>query len=539
MERNNLVCKGCKKIFSYNEIAVNKFICPNCGKYFPYPAIERLKNIEDDGSFIAWNVKNNFFDTIEDDDYKEKLRKAQAKSNLTEAIVIGKMKIDGIKVAIGVMDVNFLMASMGQFVGDCITYLFNRATDEHLPVILYCCSGGARMQEGIFSLMQMEKTVLAVNHHSKKGLLYISVLTNPTMGGVTASFATIADIILAEKGAMIGFTGPRVIQQNTGEIVDHTLQTAEGKLEHGLIDNVVKRENIRSVLSKLLRLHERKPTFIKTAKNDSKYVKSWCPDKKDPVELLKAVRMYNRPSSEDYIHKIFDDFFELHGDRIGNDDHALIGGIAKIHGYPVTVIGIDRGKGGYVKAEYRQWGMPMPSGYRKALRLMKQAEKFRRPIICFVDTIGAACGKKAEEFGQAISIAQLLSQESELSVPILSILVGEGYSGGALALSIGNEVWMLENAIYSILSPEGYSSILWKTNNKAAEAAQKMGLDSRSLLKNHVVDRVFMENQPASIDNMDDICNLLENNIVGFIKKYMRKRHRSIVDDRYRRFLKL
>lgn len=209
-------------------------------------------------------------------------------------------------------------------------------------------------------------------------------------------------------------------------------------------------------------------------------------------ERVKRARSAERPTSIDYISGIFDKFMELHGDRVCRDDGAIVGGIAELDGIPVTVIGQQKGRT-MKQNQKRNFGMPYPDGYRKALRLMKQAEKFHRPVICFIDTPGAFCGMEAEERGQGEAIARNLYEMSALKIPILSILIGEGGSGGALALAVANEVWMLENATYSILSPEGFASILWKDGKRADEAAEVMKITAGDLREMHIVDRVFRE----------------------------------------------
>lgn len=403
---------------------------------------------------------------------------------------------------------------------------------------MFCCSGGARMQEGIVSLMQMEKTAASVKRHSEQGLLYISVLTNPTMGGVSASFAMIADIVLAEKGAMIGFAGPRVIEQNTGVKLPEDFQTAEFQLAHGFIDDIVERRDLKEKLGKLLSFHKKGVRLQILEKPWQGFLNSKKSQDLSPWQKVKIARSKERPTSMDYIERIFENFVELHGDRTIGDDPAIIGGIASLNGYPVTVIGQQKGKKSLEEAKYRNWGMASPNGYRKALRLMKQAEKFQRPIVCFVDTIGEACGKEAEEQGQGAVIAQLLQDMSILEVPILSIIISEGGSGGALALGVGNEVWMLENAVYSILTPEGYASILWNNNERADEAAALMKLTATDLFELGVVEKIFEEPVNLSIGNMEDICHPLKEEMLQFIKIYEKKSKNVIIHQRYKRFRK-
>lgn len=533
------ICNFCKCEIQKNELDKNNSICPQCGYYMSFHARDRILSLEDKNSFREWDENIKWRNLLNDDIYEAKLVELRVKHKLEDAIIIGEMNISDYHVAIGVMDSRFMMASMGQVVGEKVTRLFERAIKKKLPVILFCCSGGVRIQEGIISLMQMEKTAAAVRRHSEKGLLFISVLTNPTMGGVTASFAMLADIIVAEKGATIGFAGARVIEQNIGVKLPEGFQTADFQLSHGFVDDIISRTDMKQYLSKILKLHSKRSRCINCLKlmhrrNSTKIplteLSNW--------EVMLKARSNRRPTSLDYINNIFSDFIELHGDKIGSDDHAIVGGLASICGKTVTVIGQQKGKKDLDEAIYRNWGMASPSGYRKALRLMKQAEKFKRPIICLIDSIGAACDVEAEEQGQGYIIANILREASGINVPILSIIHGEGGSGGALALGVANEIWILENAVYSVLTPEGYASILWKDNTKAEEAAELMKMTSRDLYQMQVIDKIFLEPDELTNETMSELCLELKENIVLFLEKYQEKTKKYISNSRYKRFRK-
>lgn len=225
-------------------------------------------------------------------------------------------------------------------------------------------------------------------------------------------------------------------------------------------------------------------------------------------ERVKLARDGKRPTGLDYIKNIFDGFIELHGDRRYADDPAVVGGIAKLNGTPVTVIAIEKGHTARERT-YRNFGMPSPEGYRKALRLMKQAEKFGRPIVCLVDTSGAYCGVGAEERGQGQAIAENLLEMSTLCVPIISILIGEGGSGGALALAVADRVWMMQNAVYSVISPEGCASILWKDPDRAEVAAASLKLTAEDAKSLGVVDRILSEKDIGKKDFYERIRTLL------------------------------
>ena len=579
-------CNKCGAPILTDEVIQGNYICPKCHGYFRIPAYKRIESIADQDTFEEWdcdmNTENGPVNPLEFRGYPEKVEKLREQTGLNEAVVTGKAKINGNPAVLGVCDGRFMMASMGWAVGEKITRAVERATEEKLPVILFTCSGGARMQEGIVSLMQMAKTSAALKKHSDAGLLYITVLTDPTTGGVTASFAMLGDIILAEPGVLIGFAGPRVIEQTIGQKLPEGFQRAEFLLEHGFVDQIVKRNEMKEVLGKLIELHQKtgdaelntKENIVEEAKSvnlsfekeqetgskiqiDSKLkVKNenraenekanadlkgqtvFTGTKKSAWERVTQSRRKDRPTGQDYIDILFDDFVELHGDRYYKDDRAVIGGIAYFQGKPVTVIAQAKGKTTKENLE-RNFAMPSPEGYRKALRLMKQAEKFGRPVICFVDTPGAFCGMEAEERGQGEAIAHNLYEMSGLKVPVLSVVIGEGGSGGALALAVADEVWMLENSIYSVLSPEGFASILWKDSKRANEAAEVMKLTAEDLKQLGIIEHVIAEPEEFNEETLPAVAEKLNRQIQGFVTKYSKMPSEELVEKRYQRFRKM
>ena len=541
-------CSHCSQMIYKEDFIENHNICPKCGFYFRMDARERIEMIADIYTFEEWDEKMPILNPLDFPGYSEKLKEAQEKTGLSEAVVTGKMFIFGQPCVVGVCDSRFLMSSMGRNVGEKITRAVERATKEKLPIILFTASGGARMQEGIISLMQMAKTSAALKCHSDAGLLYITVLTDPTTGGVTASFAMLGDIILSEPNALIGFAGPRVIEQTIGRKLPEGFQRSEFLLEHGFVDKIVERGLLKETLGRLLRYHKKveKPIHmgrdtILLKDRDRELEKAIAQRKEkqiEPWERVKRSRNTKRPTSLDYIKRIFKGFIELHGDRVYGEDRAMIVGVALIGGIPVTVIGQQKGRS--IKENIkRNFGMSNPEGYRKALRLMKQAEKFKRPIICFVDTAGAACGMEAEERGQGEAIARNLFEMASLNVPVLSILIGEGGSGGALALAVANEVWMMENATYSVLSPEGFASILWKDNKRAQEATQVMKITAQDLWELGIIEKIIREPIEASEENIDSLCAYLKQGIKEFIEKYRYMESEQLRKHRYERFRKM
>ena len=578
-------CKKCGAVHSVQDVRANDFACPSCGAYVRIHAKRRIKLLADPGSFEEWNQELPVVNPLDFPEYEQKLWEVKESTGLNEAVVTGKITIDGIPTAIGVCDARFLMSSMGHNLGEKIARMAERAAEEKLPVILYACSGGARMQEGIISLMQMVKTSEALGRLQESGQLFISVLTDPTMGGVTASFAMLGDIILAEPGALIGFTGQRVIQQTIGGKLPEGFQRSEFLLKHGFTDAIVPRRDQRAVLAHILRLHvkgaaelasETAPVFEEAERVDE-FTREEVAPKKAPGlldaaanalqnlqrlalghrtekeeesetrvsegglrsawETVKLSRAKDRAHAKDYIDALFPDFMELHGDRCYGDDEAVIGGIASFHGIPVTVIGIQKGRD-FLENKRRNFAMPNPEGYRKALRLMKQAEHFKRPVICFVDTPGAYCGVGAEERGQGQAIAENLQKMAALRTPILAIVIGEGSSGGALGVATANEVWMMENAVYSILSPEGFAAILYRDAKQAELAAENMRLTSRDLLELGVIEKIIPEPEPVTFENIQTVARELEPELLEFIGKYSAMSRDELANQRYERFRK-
>ena len=517
-------CPGCHRVVDVEEITANLDVCPHCGHHMRLGARRRIELTADEGSFVEWDADLAASDFLSFPHYVEKLEAARAKSGEVDAVVSGRATVEGMPCALFVMSGDFV-------VGEKIVRCFERATEEGLPVVGFTVSGGARMQEGTTSLMQMAKTSAAVRRFGDRGGLYVAVLTDPTSGGVTASFAMEGDVILAEPKALVAFAGPRVIEQTIHRKLPVGFQSAEFQLEHGFVDRIVERASLRDELGLLLALHaspeqaarwtgpERKPATdgeaapkadpIASVREAVTEVVSEAaaavadrvgasaaeqPAGPQPTayERVKNARSTKRPTSAALIERAFDGFVEMHGDRSFKDDAAVVGGIALLDGRPVTVIGTERGQNLKDRVA-RNFGSAHPEGYRKALRLMEQAQKFGRPVVCLVDTSGAYCGIEAEERGQGQAIAQNLVAMAGLRVPVVSVVIGEGGSGGAIGLAMADRVWMLENAVYSVISPEGCASILYKDAARADEAAAALGLTAQDLLRLGVIDRIVDE----------------------------------------------
>ena len=561
-------CPGCRHATSQESISENLEVCPRCGHHFRIGARKRLGMTVDAGSFQEIDAALTARDFLGFPGYTEKLEQARARSSEPEGVICGTATIGGYRCAIFVMNGEFMMGSMGSVVGEKICRLFELATERRLPVVGFTVSGGARMQEGTTSLMQMAKTTGAVRRHSGAGLLYIAVLTDPTSGGVTASFAMEADICLAEPDALVAFAGPRVIEQTLHKRLPAGFQRSEFQLEHGFVDRIAQRSDLPAELSLLLALHgvvrvegegpflpvirlegkrdERQTSSsflgnIKAAVGaisgnkqvDPKKIKE-AEKEKGAYELLGIVRSGERPTVLPIAEQVFDDFVELHGDRYFGDDGAVVGGIARLRGQVVTVIGTERGRDTKERVR-RNFGSANPEGYRKAQRLMHQAEKFGRPVICLVDTSGAFCGMGAEERGQGEAVAQSLVVMSGLKVSIISVIMGEGGSGGALGLALANRVLMLSGAVYSVVSPEGCASILWKTADRASEAADALKIRATDLCELGVADGIIEDYDIGS----EAFADRLAGRLVEELEPLERMTADELVDARYERFRRM
>ncbi|MBI2149902.1 MAG: acetyl-CoA carboxylase carboxyl transferase subunit beta [Acidobacteria bacterium] len=481
-------CSKCNREIDESVWRQNEKVCPFCDWHFPLTARERIALLTDAGKFWEFDKRLSAADPLHFEvggRYRERLREAERRTGSPEAATTGEALLEGRRVVLVCIDFEFMGGTMGSAVGEKVVRAFDRAMRKRLPVITVLASGGARVQEGMLALMQMAKTTGAVARHKHEGLLFISVLTNPSFGGTMASFASLGDVLIAEPGAEIGFAGARVVEGTIAEKIPQEARRAETLLEHGLIDLVVHRLKLKSRLSLLLAFLRRNSSVKLPAVRPRSPVQRSA----SPAEVLGLARHPQRPRARDYIERLFTEFLELHGDRSYRDDPAVIGGLAAFHGLPVLVVAQQGG------------AMPFPEGYRKAQRLLRLASKFRLTVISFVDTPGAHPGLEAEYRGIPMAIAESLAILSTLEVPILNIVIGEGGSGGALALGIADVILMQENAIYSVISPEGAAAILHQDPARSPEIVSALKLQAQDLLELGVIDDIVAE--PAGGAHLD------------------------------------
>jgi acyl-CoA carboxylase subunit beta len=491
-----VTCPHCRTVLYGRRLADNLRVCPECGNHHRLTAPERLAQLLDPGTVAHLQAAVRLGDPltfVDTKPYADRWASSRAKTGMAAAVAVARGRIEGNPVVTAVMDFRFLGGSLGGAVGELITLAAEMALAERTPLLLVTASGGARMQEGAISLMQMAKTAQALGNLDRAGVLTVSLVTDPTYGGVAASFATLADVIVAEPAARMGFAGPRVIAQTTRQELPPGFQTAEFLLEHGLVDDVRPRAELRAVLGRLLAI------------GTTATATGWGAGAVDPVlrdagqlpvrpawKTVQFARNPGRPTTLEHIGAWLDGFVELRGDRAGEDCRAVVGGVGRLDGLPVMVIGHQKG---HTTAELvsRNFGMSSPAGYRKVARLLRLAAKLALPVVTLIDTPGADPGIEAERHGQAVAIAEGIRQMGGLPVPVVAVVTGEGGSGGALALGVADRVLMCANSTYSVISPEGCAAILWKAPHATTRAAEALRLDPAALLRLGVVDGVVPE----------------------------------------------
>src|SRR3954454_8575648 len=489
-------CPACGWLLYRKRLERNLHVCPECDHHLRLSARARIDLLVDPGSFADTAFSPAEGDPLSFSDlrpYPDRLRDAGRRSGESEAVVVGAARIGGTPLVLAVMDFGFIGGSMGVEVGRRVSGAAALALEQGRPLVVVCASGGARMQEGVFSLFQMARASEAFGRLHEAGLLSVCVLTDPTYGGVSASFATLASVLIGERGAHVGFAGPRVVQETIRAELPSDFQTAEFLLAHGLVDRVENRADLRPVLIRLLALHGPgvPPGEAEDdAGDDGSPVDVAVDD--DPWDVVQRARVVERPTTLDYLHTAFDDFVELHGDRAFADDPAVVGGVGSIGGHRVVVLGTEKGHSVRERIAHN-FGMPHPEGYRKALRLLGHAEAHSLPVVTLVDTPGAHPGPEAEERGQSHAIAEIIMRSSRLRVPIVAVVTGEGGSGGALALCTSDRLLVLENAFLSVISPEGCAAILWRTATAAPAAARAMQLGATHLYRSGIATSVVPE----------------------------------------------
>jgi acetyl-CoA carboxylase carboxyl transferase subunit beta len=494
-------------------------------------ARERIESLADPESFKETNRSLISLDPLSFSSrgsYKQRIFRDQRRTGLTEAVVTGACTIGGSPAMLIVLDFGFMGGTMGCVVGEKVALALEQAVKGKLPAIAVVTSGGARIQEGVLSLMQMAKTSVAQGKLGEKGLPFISVLANPATGQAFASFANLADIILAEPGAIVGLSPMRLIEESSDQPLPRGSHTAESHLQHGMIDAVVDRTQLRDLLGVLLDLLGPQYRLTPRQKGQKRQVEAQRPEAWSSVQLA---RHESRPSSRDYIDRIFNSFVELHGDRSFGDDTAIISGLGHLGGQTVMVVGQERGRGSS--------GRTSPEGFRKAQRVFKLASKFDLPLVTLIDTPGPNLSLDAEERGLGNTIASAMAEMAGLQVPSISVVIGEGGSSGALALGVADRVLMMEHAIYTAISPEDAAGLIFQDEARADEAAESLRLTARDCLELGIVDIVVPEPPGGAHNNPDEAARQVRRMLLQVLAELQSMSKRKLLSNRYKKFRKM
>ena len=581
-------CPTCSTMLFNKQLEKHLRVCTTCGHHFRLSAAARLEQLIDDGTWAEHDAGLQSVDAlgfVDQKAYPDRLAAAQLATGMRDAAVWGTGAMGGHPIAACVMDFGFMGGSMGAVVGEKVTRAAEYALAERVPLLIVSASGGARMQEGTLALMQLAKTLAALERLRDGGVPFLSVLSDPTTGGVFASFAAVGDVNIAEPDALIGFAGARVSAGTIAAELPPGFQRAEFLFSHGFVDRVVARPELRDELVALLGLLQprgadaepmpestdvpafRPLSFLSTiadkvgdlAGGDGDGAADAATAADDPttnggirtngvslgapsatsrdevwarVQLARSLR---RPRTLEFVAAMTDGFVELHGDRLFGDDAAIVAGLARLDGRRVVVLGQQKGADTDENIR-RNFGMPHPEGYRKAMRVMELADRFGLPVITFVDVPGAHPGPESEERGIAEAIARSIGLMSRLRTPIITVITGEGGSGGALAIAVGDVVIALENAVYSVISPEGCASILWRSADEAATAAAAMRMSAADQHALGVVDIVVPEPGEGAHDDPEETAKRLRAIILDRLTALEVLSIDELVDQRYRRY---
>ena len=529
-------CLLCEEPVGESPAYLSYRVCPFCRFHYTLTARERIDLLADKSTF---KESHKYLSSVAPlsfsrrGRYRKMLAQDQNRTGLTEAAVTGSCRIDGIETMLVVLDFGFMGGSMGSVVGEKVAMVLEAAARRSLPVVALVSGGGARVQEGVISLMQMAKTVAAANRLREEGAPFIVVLANPSTGQAYASFANLADVILAEPGSLIGLSPLRALKEASKRPLPLDAHTAEAHLGHGLLDNVVDREALQSRLAVLLQIL----TAQKQGKGNHKELlktEMEAPPQAEVWEAVTVARHAERPLAMAYIRSMLDPFVELRGDRLNSDDRSIVGGVGFLRGDPVVIIGQQRRP--LVEGDRHH---VYPDGLRKAQRLIGLASRFKLPLVTLVDTQGADPGLEAEEQGIGNAIATTLSLMADAPVPIVSVIIGEGGSEGALALGLSDRILMQQFAIYSPISLGHHLGGPFPDHMLDREAAEALMLTAQDCLELGITDQIVAEPEGGSHTNPWEAANLVQLAVAKQVAELSKLSQSKLLKRRYQKFRRM
>ena len=530
-------CLLCEEPISQSEAYLKYRVCPFCRFHYTLSARQRIQLLADPRTF---KETHKFLSSVfplsfsSKGTYQNMLSKSQSRTGLTEAAVTGRCKIEGIETAIVVLDFGFMGGSMGSVVGEKIALALEEAARKDLPLIALVTGGGTRTQEGVLSLMQMAKTVTAANRLKEKGLPFLVVLANPSTGQAYASFANLADVMFAEPGSLIGLSPLRTLQGLSKQPLPLDAHTSEAHLAHGLLDNVIDREGLHTRIATVLKIL----TGEKSEQDNLKDILKSEVDQPEEPEAWEAVniaRHAERPSAMVYMRSILEPFVELHGDRLNSDDRSVVCGIGYLLGEPVAIIGQQR-RPPINGEKYHVY----PDGLRKAQRIINLATRFKLPLVTLVDTQGADPGLEAEEQGIGNAIANTLSMMLDVPTPVITVIIGEGGSEGALALGLSDRTLMQQYAIYSPISMNRYFGNNYPEEQTIdRQAAETMMLTAQDCEYLGIIDHVIPEPEMGAHNNPREASSNMQLALTKTLARLSKQSENKLLKSRYKRFRKM
>ncbi len=529
-------CLFCEEPISDSPSYLTYRVCPFCRFHYTVTARERIELLVDKETFKE-NYK--YVKTVEPlsfsrrNRYRKFLEQDQNRTGLTEAAVAGKCRIGDVETMLIVLDFGFMGGTMGSVVGEKVSMAFENAARRGIPAVAVVSGGGVRIQEGVLSLMQMAKTVTAANRLRDEEVPFIVVLANPSTGQAYASFANLADVILAEPGSLIGLSPLRTLREVSKMPLPLDAHTAEAHVGHGLLDNVVDRENLQPRIASILQILTAQKHGKSNHKNLLKSEPEEC-DEVEPWEAMTAARNSERPQASAYFRSILDPFIELRGDRLNSDDRSVVTGIGFMDGLAVAVIGQQR----RTLVEGERYHV-FPDGLRKAQRLIDLASRFKLPLVTLIDTQGADPGLEAEEQGIGNAIARTLSSMLTVPTPMVSVVIGEGGSEGALALGLSDRILMQQFAIYSPISVNHTLGAAHHDHMLDREAAEALMLTAHDCLELGIADEVVPEPDGGSHVDPHEASTVLQTAILTNLFQLSKMSEGKLLKRRYKKFRRM
>ena len=530
------ICLVCDESLVDSDLYQRHNVCPRCRFHYSFTARERIDTLADPGSFKEINRTVTSLDPLSFSSrtsYRQSVFRDQRRTGLTEAAVTGTCSIGGTTAVLIVLDFGFMGGTMGCVVGEKVALAFEYAKKRKQPVVAVVTSGGVRIQEGVLSLMQMAKTAMAANRLAEAGLPFISILANPSTGHAYASFANLADIIVAEPGAIVGLSSMRAVKNSADERGPEDSHSAESRLQHGMIDAVVDRTQSKDTIAALLDMLMSKYHLTRRDRQEG-YVQPPRAASLTAWEAVNLARHSERPTSFEYIDHMVTNFVELHGDRVFGDDASLVWGLGQIGGQTLVVIGQERG--GPDDAAAQQGGRISPEGFRETQRAVRLAAKFDLPIITLIDTPGPLISADAEKRGLGGAIATAMAELAGVEVPSIAVIIGEGGSEGALPLAVVDRVLMLENAIYSVISPEDAAALIYQDAARADEAAESLKLTAHDCFELGIVDLIVQEPAGGAHVNPTEAARHLRRVLLQELSVLQAGSRKRLLRSRYKKF---